>query len=130
MTPTYTQSETAFGLRSGAGAIDPHDLADFWPRLMRGEIAPDGLVVVSDLTEDFPHWEMHPNGDELFILIEGEIDVILDRPEGEEIVRLTAGNCFIVPRTVWHRACVVQPARLIFLTFGEGTEHRAITVGD
>lgn len=44
-----------------------------------------------------PHGgEMHPDGDELLFLVEGVADVALDEQTGERIVRLSAGEAFVV----------------------------------
>ncbi|WP_417515798.1 cupin domain-containing protein [Minwuia sp.] len=119
-------SDVAYALRTGAQRIEPHGTAGFWPRLAAGEIAQDALVTCSRVDGDFPHWEMHPNGDELFILHSGVIDIVLEQSGGERTVRLSAGETFVIPKGIWHRACVVEPGDLTFLTFGEGTRHRPI----
>ena len=68
-----------------------------------------------------PHGgEMHPDGDELLYLIEGNLDVSLDAPGGgQQTVSLTSGDAFVVPRGVWHRVIVKEPCRLLFLTPGK-----------
>lgn len=57
-----------------------------------------------------PHdGEMHPDGDELLYAISGTMQLILDdgeqRVPGQETrFLLQAGEVFVVPRGVWHRA--------------------------
>ncbi len=123
---TLKQDQIALALRFADGAIEPHDLSEFWSRLMKGDIAQDAIITFSRLEGDFPHWEMHPKGEELFILVDGAIDVVMQMPEGETVTRLKGGECLVMPRGVWHRACVVAPGQMIFLTFGEGTQHRPL----
>lgn len=47
-------------------------------------------------------------------------------PGGEQRTVVKAGETFIVPRGIWHRALVQKPGRLMFVTPGAGTEHRAV----
>jgi mannose-6-phosphate isomerase-like protein (cupin superfamily) len=68
--------------------------------------------------------EMHPHGDEL--LLSGALDVILDLPEGERTVPLTAGGTCLVPRGVWHRLSLHQPSDLVFVTPPDGTQMRPV----
>lgn len=107
---------------------------DFWPQLISRQnmsdevarVAKGGgwLMVKMHMTADPAHWEMHPAGDELLIVLSGELHVNLEMPEGLEVVEATAGTICKVPRGVWHRAHVVEPAELIAMTYGEGTQHR------
>jgi len=48
-------------------------------------------------------WEVHPNGDELVHVLEGETTMtLLTSDEGEQVT-LTAGQIVVVPAGVWHR---------------------------
>ena len=47
-----------------------------------------------------------------------------DWPSRRETVALEAGDYAINPPGVWHIADVFEPATAIFITAGEGTEHR------
>jgi len=69
-------------------------------------------------------WECHPQGEELIILIDGEMVLILERDGGEERVPLRAGEFAVVPKGVWHTADVKVPGRAIYITPGEGTQNR------
>src|SRR3954470_11718358 len=72
-----------------------------------------------------PHGgEMHPDGDELLYLVEGEIGVALDEQTGETIISLSAGDAFVVPRGTWHRVLVKTPCRLLFFTPGRSQVRR------
>jgi mannose-6-phosphate isomerase-like protein (cupin superfamily) len=59
-------------------------------------------------------WERHPDGDELLVPLEGEVDVTLLPGEGKVRVTLAAGSILVVPRGVWHR----QYAARTVLSFG------------
>jgi quercetin dioxygenase-like cupin family protein len=75
---------------------------------------------------DFPHWERHPAGEELVVVMSGAIDFILEEPAGERTVRVSAGQAILVPTGVWHRGVVIEPGKALFVTEGEGTQHKPI----
>ena len=111
--------------RDDAHAVPVTDT--FWPELMAGQRVYDGrLITASHISGDVDHWERHPAGGEVLILLSGAVDVILDQPEGERRVPLDAGQAFIVPQGVWHRIVMRKPGDLVFITPGEGTDHRAL----
>ena len=48
-------------------------------------------------------------------------------PDGNRAIKLAeAGSYVVVPRGVWHTAEPSEATRLLFITPGEGTEHRAV----
>ena len=68
---------------------------------------------------------MHPHGSELVICTAGAMVLTQEWPDGRrETVALEAGDYAINPPGVWHIADVFEPATAIFITAGEGTEHR------
>ena len=71
------------------------------------------------------HSEVHPQGDEIHICVDGAMTTILERPEGNERIDFGIGEACLVPTGVWHRLVARKPSRIVSLTFGEGTEHRA-----
>lgn len=91
-----------------------------------GEDGREGrLVSQYRFTEDWPSWEMHPHGSELVICTAGAMVLTQEWPDGRrETVALEAGDYAINPPGVWHIADVFEPATAIFITAGEGTEHR------
>lgn len=84
------------------------------------------LVAEFTFDADWPNWEMHPQADELVYLLEGAADLLLERPEGIEHVTLAGRGAVLVPRGVWHTAKVHAPARMLHVTMGAGTQHRAV----
>ena len=87
-----------------------------------------GRVLVSMYTfeKDWPTWECHPHGDEVVVLMEGRAEMVLEQPGGQRSVRLAkAGDFVVVPRGTWHTARIAAPARMLFVTPGEGTQNRA-----
>ena len=102
--------------------------SDFWQRIGRGELGSfhhEYLVTSHAFDTDWPTWEMHPAGDEIVCLLSGAVTFVLER-EGreEEIVLDGPARYVVVPRGTWHTARARGPARMLFITAGEGTEHR------
>ena len=71
-------------------------------------------------------WEMHPQGDELVLVLAGEVEFLFDRAGELQAQRVADGGLVVVPRGVWHTARVRRPARLLHVTMGAGTQHRAV----
>ena len=92
-------------------------------------VASDGaegrLVSQHSFTEGWPSWEMHPKGAEVVLCTEGSMVLTQEFPHGRiEKVTLGAGEYAINPPGVWHIADVESSATAVFITAGEGTEHR------
>ncbi len=87
------------------------------------------LVAQHSFDADWPTWEMHPHGDEMVCLIEGDIDFVLWRDGEEEVLRVNeAGTYVVVPKGIWHTARPRQQTTMLFITPGEGTLN-AVTPG-
>lgn len=83
------------------------------------------LVSQHTFTENWPTWEMHPLGAEVVICISGAMRLTQEFPDGSrQTVSLKSGDYAINPPSVWHIADVEEEATAIFITAGEGTEHR------
>ncbi len=92
-------------------------------------VADDGaegrLVSQHSFSEGWPSWEMHPKGAEVVLCTEGSMVLIQEFPDGRiEKVTLNPGEYAINPPGVWHIADIEEHATAIFITAGEGTEHR------
>src|SRR5690606_39403706 len=49
---------------------------DFWATIATRTDLHDGFLLTrARMTEDWPHWEMHPEGEEIVILLAGAIDL-------------------------------------------------------
>jgi mannose-6-phosphate isomerase-like protein (cupin superfamily) len=81
------------------------------------------LVSQASFNEPWSTWEIHPQGDELVFLIEGETDLVLWNEDGKEnIIRMaTAGEYVVVPKATWHTARPHKQSTVLFITPGEGT---------
>jgi mannose-6-phosphate isomerase-like protein (cupin superfamily) len=118
----------------GAAVLLPGG-GDFWSQLMSGDATDPGIRrlmksekgrLLSALTmgADWTNWEMHPAGDEVLFMLEGKATFVLDLPDGLREINLSAGRLLIIPKGVWHTAKVNEPARLLAITAGLGTQHR------
>jgi mannose-6-phosphate isomerase-like protein (cupin superfamily) len=104
--------------------------AGFWADRERAELATGRLVSVFSYDAAWDYQELHPTGDELVYVLEGEVDLLLDRGDGERAQRLVRGGAGIVPAGSWHRLAVPTRATLLFVTPVPAlTEHRARRAG-
>lgn len=98
----------------------------FW-QLPPSELAAWGkgwLISEFSCTQDWPTWEMHPQGDEFVYLLSGAVELQLERGSKVEKIVLESSGAVVVPRGVWHTARVRMPSRMLHVTRGEGTETR------
>jgi mannose-6-phosphate isomerase-like protein (cupin superfamily) len=102
----------------------------FWERLGSGQLGDfrnEYLVITHECAQDWSFWEMHPKGDEVVCLLSGSLDFVLEMGREERRVSLEkAGQFVLVPKGIWHTAKVAEPSRLLFITAGEGTQHRPL----
>jgi mannose-6-phosphate isomerase-like protein (cupin superfamily) len=112
----------ATDLGTKALAIDP----SFWSHTAdQAELGDGRILSVFDYTETWSWWERHPVGDEILLLLSGDVELMLDDADGEWSVPLAPGQVAIVPSGAWHRAVVRAPSRLLFITPTPArTEHR------
>lgn len=100
----------------------------FWQELASGAfsgLGPGRLVSTYEFGDNWPSWERHPAGEEVVVLMSGAMDLILALDGGDRVVPMSKpGQVVIVPRGAWHTANVAQRAMALFITAGEGTEHR------
>lgn len=101
----------------------------FWAGLGSGRfdrLGPGRLVSQFGCTESWASWEMHPNGEELVVLVSGSVDLIVSADGQESCVRLRLpGELAVVPRGAWHTADVHELSMMLFVTPGDGTEHKS-----
>jgi mannose-6-phosphate isomerase-like protein (cupin superfamily) len=108
----------------------------FWGQLMSGNPGDPGIRRLMDsehgrllsaltMDADWTNWEMHPVGDEILFMLEGEANFLLEHADGVREIELVAGRLLVVPGGVWHTAKVRKPARLLAITPGRGTQHRS-----
>ena len=115
----------------GGDTAEPLEVTpSFWEDIAAGrgrfaELGPGRLVSWCDFDGDWPNWEMHPRGEELVCLVSGAMEFVLEQESGTRSVELAQPGAFlIVPRGVWHTARVSVPSSVLFVTAGDGTQHR------
>jgi len=87
-----------------------------------GDFRHHELIAIFAFEQDWPSWEMHPQGDEVVVLVSGSATLVLQLEDGKREIALDRpGESVIVPRGVWHTARIATPTRMLFITPGEGT---------
>jgi len=123
-------AERFIHLGLGAKAVEEPPFAGMeWYEGYGARHAADGaegrLVSQYTFTESWTSWEMHPAGDEVVICTHGAMVLVQEFPDGRVVkTPLAAGEYAINPPGVWHTADVAESATAIFITAGEGTQHR------
>lgn len=126
MTDSFDPRTTYVHLKaSGAAPVEAGP--QFWADLSDGRCAyPGRLAMILPMVDDFPHWERHPQGEELIIMLAGVCLLIVETDAGDVRTRLEAGQAVLVPAGAWHRAEVLEPGEALFVTEGEASEHRQL----
>lgn len=118
-------TETTYVGWDGAGCAKLLPVGpDFWQAIRTRTDFGGTLISAYTFENDWTSWERHPKGDEIVVCTAGRMQVILDKPDGEERVMLSPGEAVIVPKNTWHTANVAEMSRGLFITFGEGTENK------
>jgi mannose-6-phosphate isomerase-like protein (cupin superfamily) len=111
----------------GQGVVGVHPVGpDFWATIGQNPDILGTLVTVSTADRDWTSWEMHPQGAEVLVLLEGQVTMVLDGAAGESRHPMMPGATLVIPKGTWHRALIAQPMRMLFVTYGAGTTHRPI----
>ena len=118
--------QTTYVQLHDGGAADAFPIDDrFWEEIYaKPELHSGRLLGAFFMAESLETSEMHPNGDELLLLLSGKIDIVLEEPGGDRVIELEPGRACVVPAGVWHRQVVREPGAFVFITPGEGTQHR------
>lgn len=66
-----------------------------------------------------PVWEMHPDTDEFFYVIEGEVQITILEEGNKEHYIASAGSSFVVPRGLWHKPGAPNGAKFFYFTPGQ-----------
>lgn len=91
----------------------------------RGDGREGRLVSMYTFDASWRGWEMHPAGAEVVLCTAGTITLLQEQADGTVTsVTLGAGQYAINPPGVWHTADVEEPCTALFITAGEGTQHR------
>lgn len=84
------------------------------------------LVSMHTFTESWDTWEMHPNGSELVLCINGSVALTQEAIDGTiNTATISAGQAVVNGPGVWHTADVVDGSTtVVFITAGVGTQMR------
>ncbi len=82
------------------------------------------LMSMHTFLESWDVWEMHPTGSEVVLCVAGEIELVQEVDGDEVKTALAEGEYAINAPGTWHTANVSGRATAVFVTAGEGTEHR------
>ena len=125
MTKSFALGRNYIHLADGGTSAQVPVGPDFWQRIgERRELHEGRLLTFFHLGPGNVHWERHPAGDEILILLSGATALLVEEDGKQRRVRLKAGEAFIVPRGLWHAFDVSEPGDLLAITPGEGTEMR------
>ncbi|WP_037339699.1 cupin domain-containing protein [Saccharospirillum impatiens] len=82
------------------------------------------LVACHEFESDWSSWEVHPHGDEIVLLMAGDVTFLLRTESGDSRITLREqGQYLVVPSGVWHTAKTACKSKLLFITPGQGTQH-------
>lgn len=118
--------DTFVALDDACGAKPLPVTNDFWEKLSQGRLGTfSRLVSAYTFTEDWSSWEKHPAGEEFVCLLEGDVEFVLEQDGSATRVALNrSGSYILVPANTWHTAKIRKPSKMLFITPGEGTEHK------
>lgn len=90
-----------------------------------GDGAEGRLVTTHTFDTSWDVWEMHPVGAEVVYCVRGSITLVQELDGAEVATTISDGEYAINSPGVWHTADVTDgEAEVLFITAGEGTEHR------
>jgi len=72
-----------------------------------------------DVTGVSPGWEMHPDTDEFFYVLEGTVEITLLESARSKHYVAPLGTAFVVPQGIWHKPGAPGGAKFIHFTPGE-----------
>ena len=68
-------------------------------------------------------WERHPDGDELLLALDGELEVTTLTDDGPVTRKLRAGEAFVCPQGLWHRQFAAKSVSMLYGTPIETSEN-------
>ena len=85
------------------------------------------LVALHTFEEPWTSWEVHPHGAEVVLCLAGRLTLHQEIDGDVRTVVLEPNQGAINDPGVWHTADVEGPTTALFITAGEGTQHRPRT---
>lgn len=127
--PDLNRHPIHLGLNATA-EVEPEFTGDLsWYEDYIARHAADGaegrLVGMYRFTASWDMWEVHPNGSEVVLCVDGSMTLHQEKADGSKAsVTLGPGQYAINEPGTWHTADVEGSATALFITAGLGTEHR------
>ena len=122
--PDVLDLEQSFLSLTGSGRADALEGEHFGVRLSKAPADMAYLVGVYPFDADWPHWEMHPKGHEVLVFLEGRLEMTLEQDGARRVVAVGPGETLVIPPGAWHIARIIEPGRMLGITYGDGTQHR------
>jgi mannose-6-phosphate isomerase-like protein (cupin superfamily) len=66
-----------------------------------------------------PVWEMHPDTDEFFHVLDGQLEITLLEDNGTNTYPIPTGSVFVVPKGIWHKPSSPNGVKFVYLTPGQ-----------
>lgn len=122
----YDATSTYVHLDTGPDATPIPVDEQFWATINdRDDLARGRLVMASVVAADWTSWEMHPDGDEVIQVNDGVVRISIEVDGVVSPTVVHAPNFVVMPAGRWHTMDVVEAARVVTITWGAGTQHRA-----
>jgi hypothetical protein len=87
--PSFDLASTYVCLSPSGSAATIEVTSQFWTTIdERSDLAEGRLVAVFRCDVDWPHWEMHPHGEEILVLLSGKVTMVFDEESEERNVAL------------------------------------------
>ena len=83
-----------------------------------------GCVDDRNLRGQLANVEVHPEGDELVIILSGRGTFLHETEAGNTVMAFSPGDAILNPKGVWHTADIEETLRAIHITTCPGTDHK------
>jgi len=85
----------------------------------------NSYIGACDITGVSPAWEMHPDTDEFFYILEGQFEMALLDGETPSKYIVNPGSSFVVPMGTWHKPGAPNGCKFIHFTPGQSLHSEA-----
>ena len=127
MTVAFRFNESVVHLEGTGPITAASNEPEFWGVRDRAELTTGQILSVFRYAKTWDYQERHPDGDELALVLDGDVDVLVDVGDRDTPFRLPRGSACVVPAGAWHRVVVHEPSTVLFVTpVPARTEHRSL----
>lgn len=85
----------------------------------------NSYIGACDITGISPVWEMHPDTDEFFYILEGQFEITLFDCETPSKHIVNSGSSFVVPMGIWHKPGAPNGCKFMHFTPGRSLHSEA-----